>query len=529
MKTLLPAAPALVLDIGTGGRQEAAWLASLGLDVVAVSALSSGGSSPDWPSSVRWIDDRLPTLERTYRLGASFDLILLGDPWARVALTEKARAFRKLVTLLKPGGRLVFVLHHDADAAARAASARMEIETFAREHGLSVELSGSAEDGLQSRVSLRLPDDGTGALPLLRHIILNDQKSATYKLALLRVLCRIADSAAGQACDADDDHVGVPLGLVALYWIRMFMPLLRADLPQATSRRGLGFVTDAGYRKLSDVSHLDLRIGGAIAGDRLQALHRTLRDTIDHIKDMPARHTTYAAGEPVFPIIRKLVPRAPDGMNTLDVAYLSAFGRMLVPRHLWRAFQRFDVWIEPSLTAEWKRLIQEYAKSQAKHISPDSIDKALRWSDPTRDVGIARQRALQLLETRKLHCVWTGTRLTADTLDIDHCFPWSAWPCEDLWNLMPAHRRVNQKEKRERLPGLRLLRTSQDRIVEWWNDSYIKANDALLSERFIVEARSTLPTLRSSTASPEDIFAAVALQQVRLKHDQQVPVWEPET
>jgi hypothetical protein len=40
---------------------------------------------------------------------------------------------------------------------------------------------------------LELPDDGTGALPLLRGMILDDRKSATYKLALLRVLARIAD------------------------------------------------------------------------------------------------------------------------------------------------------------------------------------------------------------------------------------------------------------------------------------------------------------------------------------------------
>jgi hypothetical protein len=38
------------------------------------------------------------------------------------------------------------------------------------------------------QLALRLPDDGTGALPLLRHIIFNDDKSSTYKLALLRVL-----------------------------------------------------------------------------------------------------------------------------------------------------------------------------------------------------------------------------------------------------------------------------------------------------------------------------------------------------
>ena len=33
-------------------------------------------------------------------------------------------------------------------------------------------------------------------LPLLRYIILNDDKFSTYKLALLRAICRIADGAA---------------------------------------------------------------------------------------------------------------------------------------------------------------------------------------------------------------------------------------------------------------------------------------------------------------------------------------------
>ena len=59
-----------------------------------------------------------------------------------------------------------------------------EIEHLARNHGFAVEKIQHAADQ-QGRVdvswtsvALRLPDDGTGALPLLRHVILNDQKSA---------------------------------------------------------------------------------------------------------------------------------------------------------------------------------------------------------------------------------------------------------------------------------------------------------------------------------------------------------------
>jgi hypothetical protein len=40
-------------------------------------------------------------------------------------------------------------------------------------------------------------------------------------------------------------------------------------------------------------------------------------------------------------------------------------------------------------------------------------------------------------------CVWSGERLDQRSLDVDHCFPWVAWPCGDLWNLLPPSRRVN--------------------------------------------------------------------------------------
>ena len=42
-----------------------------------------------------------------------------------------------------------------------------------------------------------MPDDGTGSLPLLRHVIVNDNKSSTYKLGLLRTLVRLAETAPG--------------------------------------------------------------------------------------------------------------------------------------------------------------------------------------------------------------------------------------------------------------------------------------------------------------------------------------------
>jgi len=50
----------------------------------------------------------------------------------------------------------------------------------------------------------------------------------------------------------------------------------------------------------------------------------------------------------------------------------------------------------------------------------------------------------------------------------------------------------------------------------------------LLQRRFAEEARASLPGLAGDAgvlAQPASVFAAVSLQRLRLRHDQQVPEW----
>ena len=157
-----------------------------------------------------------------------------------------------------------------------------EIERLARNHGFAVEkVQHSADQQGRSEVSwtnvaLRLPDDGTGALPLLRHVIPNDPKSATYKLGLLRALCRAADGSASMVQDGGDEFVRVPLGLVALNWLRLYLPLVRESLPQTPTNvgpQGLGFAKEAFQNLLSGASAAELRIGARFALDRARTLH----------------------------------------------------------------------------------------------------------------------------------------------------------------------------------------------------------------------------------------------------------------
>ena len=536
---ILPPPPAAILDVGAGSGRDAAWLLSQGYEVLAVDPSAEMradaiGRHPELDN--RYLHEGLPALKKTFRTGIAFDFILLNASWMHVAPSDRRRAFRKLVTLLKPGGVVAFSLRDpvNAERGMHEVSAA-EIEQLARQHGAFIELRCDGSDLLDrigvgwKHLAVRVPDDGTGALPLIRHVILNDDKSSTYKLALLRALCRIADSASGWAKEGTEDHVDLPLGLIALFWIRLFKPLLAPGrmLPQSPVNRGfdrLSFVKPEGLQKLVGVPDNDLRVGIQVAEDTQRALDRALRHASNTIVEMPVKHLKYQDGSPIFPVQRRHLGRATIDLR-LDAPYLWGFGSFFVPRHLWRAFQRYNVWIEPALVAEWKRLMHQYARRQGRRVDDAALTQATTWSEPVRAARIPRELALRVIDQGPLYCVWSGRRLRKVSIDIDHCFPWSAWPCSDLWNLLPVHREINQRMKRERLPTDLVLRQAKDRIMDWWDTGYIRSQNRVLADQFTLEASATLATLEGQTDDLEDVFSALSLQRLRLSNDQQIPEW----
>ena len=531
---LLPDGKGCILDVGAGSGRDAAWLAALGHDVVAVEpdrAMRREIERHHPENAFKLLADRLPDLRATLRTGLSFDLILLNAVWMFVAPGERERAFRKLVTLLKPGGVIAMTLRRGPVEIGRGmhSVSTQEIERLARRHGAYVEHTDSAPDLLGRtpitwiQIIVRVPDDGTGALPLIRRIVLNDDKSSTYKLALVRSICRVAHSAPGFAREAGD-HVQIPLGLVALFWLRLYLPLLRKNLPQnPTNTAGferLGFAK-AALASLGNVSPIDFRAGAGIGPDRRRAMHESLRDACETIDKMPAYHLTHPDGSRIFPVER-FNARLPNKL-VLDAAYFLSFGSLSVPLHLWRAMQRYTVWIEPALIEEWICLTLKYALRQERRLDETVIRSAMQWLEPERDVDHVRRRAVDLLDGgHKLYCVWTGKPIYRNRLDIDHCFPWSAWPCGDLWNLMPSNRQINQRQKRDLLPNDATLRDAKDRIIGWWDAGY--CTKPVLGEQFHLEAKARLPVIESSD-DLEDIFVAMCFQRMRLRNDQQVPEW----
>lgn len=534
----LPRAPAAILDIGAGSGRDAAWLARQGYSVLAVepsATMRAEGQRRHPLAEISWIADCLPGLDAVCRLGAAFDAILLSAVWMHVPPGDRRRAFRKLVTLLKPGGTLAVSLRlgpPDADRNMHPVDVA-EIETFARSHGVAVLQVKHSPDRLGrgevswAQIVLRLPDDGTGALPLLRHVILNDAKSATYKLGLLRAVARAADGAQGMARAIDDIHMAVPLGLIALNWVRLYKPLVAAGLPQMPRNRGpegLGFIKN-GWHGLTEVSATELRVGAQFSGGRAAALHAALRDVASTIARMPATYMTFPGSQtPVLPTCIGQAGRAPAHV-LIDAPYLQSFGELKVPLHLWRALVCHDAWIEPALITEWVRLMESYAQSQGRDLDPALVARAMRWHEPSRDVAFVRKTATTLMEEGSVHCVWTGRRLNQEKLDIDHFLPWRAWPCDDLWNLLPSDPQVNRHGKRDRLAAAEVIEKSQDRIVDWWQRAWLRHPG--IAERFRTEARASLPIIEEADDVAAMVLAGVKTRGLALRLDQQIPEWRP--
>ena len=71
----------------------------------------------------------------------------------------------------------------------------------------------------------------------------------------------------------------------------------------------------------------------------------------------------------------------------------------------------------------------------------------------------------------RLPCVWSARPVReASRLHIDHCFPWSRWFNNDLWNLLPARSDINLA-KGDKLPSAETLFSAHGRILDSWDQA----------------------------------------------------------
>jgi len=519
----------LALDVGAGSGRDALALAERGWDVVAVepaAELRRLGEAATAHRSIQWVDDSLPDLSEIRKLSYRFDLVLVSAVWMHLPPTYRERAFRILTELLAPSGMLVITLRHGPGDGERQfyEVSKAELDSFARHRAvMPVPLPDmpradqlKREDVWWETAVYRLPDDGTGALPTLRHIIINDNKSSTYKLGLLRTLVRMADSAPGLVLNRSDDWVELPLGAVGLFWIMLYHPLvLKHHLRQAPGSRGLGFAGDDFY-ELGKLSPLDFRVGLSLSAEFAPVVMRAIKKAASNILKNPAHFTTWpGTNRQIFEGGTSRVTIRNEAVR-LDKETLARFGRFRVPATLWDTFSRYACWVEPAIVNEWINLMGSW---EARYTT-ETYHQALQWVEGRRDTTVVRKLVEQQLSAGSVECVWTARDLSRSRYDIDHCFPWSRWNNNDLWNLLPASHTANAA-KSEKLPADSLLKQARPRVIEWWEHAIIGTER---EQQFFSEAEAALPLLGESR-TVDSVFEGMLQQRLRLKTNLQLAEW----
>ena len=528
------------LDVGTGVGRDAAHLSSLGYEVVAVdkSLPMLEQAKQNFPNqSITWLQDALPALSEVRKLDIKFDVILLSAVWMHIPATERRKCVRILSELLAPNGKIVVTLRHGSFSDGRTAHAVSldELRMLSQAYGLIFHSPSRAFTQTQKWQSdklnrqnvtwetaiLTLPDDGSGAFPLLRNIVINDAKAATYKVALLRSILRIAEGHPGAVIQSKSTSsmVAIPLGLVAMYWLKLFKPLIdNFNMPQNSNpNKGLGFVKESGWLQLSGLTNNDVFVG-AIYTEAHKQVHSTLLDISRTIKNMPAKYITLPGTDKCVFEVEKSRSRTPKTSLLLDNKYLMSLGTLYVPRNIWRTLSDYSCWIEPALTNEWLRIMQGFEAKTGRSYSLEQYHLALKWEDQCRATTKVKKRVSILQKQQDIVCTWSKTKLNK-RYDIDHTFPFARWPNNDLWNLVPTKPIINRNKSDKLITEQRLL-NSKEEVMHFWQQAWQEEQTL-----FFTQANMALPDLSSENTDFDTVFEAMLSQRERIKETQQLVDW----
>lgn len=111
----IPPAPARILDIGSGTGRDAAALAEMGHNVVAVEptpALRAIAQELHPSPRITWLDDSLPELTAVRARGVRFDFVAMTAVWMHLDAEQRASAMPHVAALVDAHGKLAMTMRH---------------------------------------------------------------------------------------------------------------------------------------------------------------------------------------------------------------------------------------------------------------------------------------------------------------------------------------------------------------------------------------------------------------------------------
>jgi hypothetical protein len=311
-------------------------------------------------------------------------------------------------------------------------------------------------------------------------IIERDSKSSTYKYALLRgVIDIIQDDS--PYISFMNDRVQIPTGLLIEKWLLYYYPILQSQtlIPQINGENNLAFsiqlsklISDYESRGGFSVFYNDLKNKGIPAD--LQSdffeLAKKLRDTITK---MPMKYIGRSIANDYYSIFKYENHKLKRHSNIDIETLIKDFGTFSIPLEYYESFKILGSFIngQDSILFKWAEFSVNASK---KSLTFDkAINEVIKGPITEREIRDSRSLYVNILKNEgKCNCVWTGENIISMVeMNIDHVIPFSIWKNNDLWNLLPATRKVNN-QKLDKIPSSKIIESRKQQILEYWELIY---------------------------------------------------------
>lgn len=304
----------------------------------------------------------------------------------------------------------------------------------------------------------------------INQILARDNKSSTYKFALLRgTIDLIEDNS--PFIVMKNNRAYLPLGLMVEKWLLYYYPLV--TVPQINRTTQLAFAAPL----QSLVSFYELRGGFSafyndlknkgIPTDVQPVFLVLIKKLAATITQMPMKYIGTSIYGKFYGIYEYERGRS-QKTSSIDAEYLIRnFGTFSIPLEYYEAFQILGSFIngQDAILFKWAEFSVQ-ASGQTLSVM-QVLNEVLKSPVTARDISESKVLYRTILQADgKVRCVWSGD--TIARYDIDHIIPFTIWKNNDLWNLLPARPDLNN-QKRDKIPSPALIDGRRELITHYWD------------------------------------------------------------
>ena len=311
-------------------------------------------------------------------------------------------------------------------------------------------------------------------------MIEHDSASSTYKYVLLKSVINSSQKY-DHLINIENNRANIPLGLIVEQWILDYMPFVFKDILQGSSKTTVldKPITDT-YNNIFKLLNLDTSVewvyGYMQFTKALQNPNMSIelskeflklsKKIADKIVNMPMKYTGKSEYEFFTPEKYKFGSIKLNDNKIYNSSFVVGnFGYFSISEQHYNIFRYIGqtLYGTSTIMAKWKQKTnslnanQETIKDIIEKLSSDTIE-------------IRETTSIRKILSQDKECIWSGKELNGKNYDVDHVLPFSVWFNNDLWNMLPTDRVLNQQRKKAKIPTRKLIEKRSDVIMNYWSD-----------------------------------------------------------